>query len=71
MRYPFPAILVPSGKTHFVGFFSLSVREYPVREAMKQMKKDHSLYVAWTARMYLIAPGLMYHALRVAGRLTE
>jgi glycosyltransferase involved in cell wall biosynthesis len=46
-------------------------REYPVREAMKQMKKDHSLYVAWTARMYLIAPGLMYHALRVAGRLTE
>jgi hypothetical protein len=38
---------------------------------MKQMKKDHSLYVAWTARMYLIAPGLMYHALRVAGRLTE
>jgi hypothetical protein len=38
---------------------------------MKRMKKDHSFYVALTARMYLIAPGLMYHALRVAGRLTE
>lgn len=45
--------------------------EYEARASMKQMKRNHSFYVALTARMYLIAPGLMYHALRMAGRMSE
>jgi glycosyltransferase involved in cell wall biosynthesis len=45
--------------------------EYDAKESMKRMKKDHSYYVAVTAGMYLIAPGMMYHALRLAGRLSE
>lgn len=45
--------------------------EYEARTSMKRMKKDHSFYVSLTARMYLIAPGLMYHALRIAGRMSD
>lgn len=46
-------------------------REYNAKASMKRLKKNHSFYVALTARMYLIAPGLMYHALRVAGQMSE
>ena len=45
--------------------------KYEARNSMKQIKKDPSFYVALTARLYLIAPGLMYHALHAAGRLLE
>jgi hypothetical protein len=43
--------------------------EYGAKASMKRLKKDHSLYVALTARMYLLAPRLMYYTLRMAGKI--
>lgn len=45
------------------------IREKDVAASMKRMRRDHSFYVSLTARLYGISPGLMYHALRLAGRM--